>query len=442
LSRDAPPGAAVRAAAARLVARVLETRVPADDLLPAEGVAARDQPLLAALLFGALRWHYRLEWQARRMLARPLAADQTVLAALLRVGLLQLTELRIPEHAAVSATVDAAALAGVGNARGLVNAVLRRFLRERASLDRAMQREPEARFAHPLWLVDAVRADYAADFARILDANNAAPPMWLRVNRLRATRAEYVGALEAAGFACVPAPDVPSAVRLAEPAAVDALPGFKAGHVSVQDVSAQRAAGLLELSAGQRVLDACAAPGGKTGHILEATGGESEVWAVDRDAARLGRVRENLERLGLRAKLVAADATAPEEWWDGTPFDRILVDAPCSATGVIRRHPDIKVLRRPGDVYAAVALQARLLRALWPLLAPGGLLVYATCSVLKRENDGQIAAFRGSGLESPPPEPVASLQLLPEEAGGDGFYYAVLRKPHLLRTPSGLALQR
>jgi 16S rRNA (cytosine967-C5)-methyltransferase len=442
LSRDAPPGAAVRAVAARLVAQVLERRVPADDLLPAEGVAARDQPLLAALVFGALRWHYRLEWQARRLLDRPLSSDQAVLGALLRVGLLQLQELRTPEHAAVSATVDAASLVGARNARGLVNAVLRRYLRERAALAQAALDEPEARFAHPRWLIDAVRADYAHEWQRILDANNAAPPMWLRVNLARTTRAAYLDALAAAGLAAAPAADVDSAVRLAEPASVDSLPGFAAGEASVQDVSAQRAAGLLELAAGQRVLDACAAPGGKTGHILEATGGRSEVWAVDRDAARLTRVHENLERLGLDAKLVAGDAAEPAGWWDGMPFDRILVDAPCSATGVIRRHPDIKVLRRPQDVDAAARLQLRLLRALWPLLAQGGVLLYATCSVLKRENDAQIAAFAATEPEVGPAGAVACLQLLPEEAGGDGFYYAVLRKPHLLRTPSGLALQR
>jgi 16S rRNA (cytosine967-C5)-methyltransferase len=211
--------------------------------------------------------------------------------------------------------------------------------------------------------------------------------------------------------------------------------------VSVQDLSAQRAADLLELASGQRVLDACAAPGGKTGHILEVMAGRGEVWAVDRDAARLGRVRDNLERLGLAATLKAGDATAPAEWWDGRPFDRILIDAPCSATGVIRRHPDIKVLRRPGDVDRAAVLQARLLRALWPLLAAGGRLLYATCSVLKSENEGQIAAFRATEPTIEPALGVASLQLLPEEARGDGFYYAWLQKPHVLRTPSGLLPQ-
>ena len=441
MSRDpSPAGATVRAVAAQLVARVLDEGVAPDDLLPAAGVAARDQPLLAALVFGALRWHYRLEWQAAQLLTRPLERAQTTLAALLRVGLLQLQELRIPEHAAVSATVDATAILGLRSARGLVNAVLRRFQREREPLARAALQVEEARFAHPPWLVAAIRADHPHDWQRLLDANNAPPPMWLRVNLLRTTRAAYLDELAKAGFAAAAAaaPDPASAVRLEEPAAVEALPGFTAGEVSVQDLSAQHAAALLELQPQQRVLDACAAPGGKTGHILETMAGRGDVWAVDRDAARLERVRHNLDRLGLAATLVAGDATAPADWWDGTPFDRILIDAPCSATGVIRRHPDIKVLRRPADVERAVALQRRLLRALWPLLAPGGRLVYATCSVLKRENDEQIAAFRATEPTIEAAGGMAFLQLLPEETGGDGFYYAWVRKPHVLRVPSGL----
>ena len=430
-------GAKLRAVAAQLVARVLDERVAADELLPEAEVTPRDRSLLAALVFGALRWHYRLEWQATQLLNKPLEPSQSALAALLRVGLLQLQELRIPAHAAVSATVDATALLGLRRARGLVNAVLRRFQREHERLQNADLQTEEARFAHPSWLIDSIRADHPADWRALLAANNAPAPMWLRVNLLRTTRADYLAELERAGMAAEAAPDVASAVRLAEPAAVEALPQFAAGHVSVQDLSAQRAADFLELAPGQRVLDACAAPGGKTGHILEALAGRGEVWAVDRDAARLGLVRGNLERLGLTATLLAGDATAPEAWWDGRAFDRILIDAPCSATGVIRRHPDIKVLRRPADVERAAALQGRLLRALWPLLAAGGRLVYATCSVLRKENQAQIEAFRAAGPAIEPAAGVASVQLLPEEARGDGFYYAWLRKPHVLRTPSG-----
>lgn len=434
---DSPAGAAVRAAAARVVARVLDERVAADELLPAEGIAARDEPLAAALVLGSLRWHYRLEWQAQRLLSRPLKRNQSALAALLRIGLLQLQELRVPPHAAVSATVDAAALLGASKAGALVNAVLRRFQRERAALERAALEVDEARFAHPRWLIEAIRKDHPEAWEPILAANNAAPPMWLRVNLGRTTRAAYLERLAAAGLAAASAEDVESAVRLIQPVGVDVLPGFAAGEVSVQDLSAQRAALLLAAAPGQRVLDACAAPGGKTAHILEAAGGECEVWAVDRDEGRLARVRENLDRLGLAAKVVAGDATAPEAWWDGKPFQRILIDAPCSATGVIRRHPDIKVLRRPADVERAVALQARLLRALWPLLAPDGLMLYATCSILERENRAQVAQFLAEELGVAADDAVASLQLLPNETGGDGFYYACLRKPHVLRPPSG-----
>jgi 16S rRNA (cytosine967-C5)-methyltransferase len=435
---SSPAGAELRAAAARLVARVLVERVPIDDVLGnAPPLAARDAPLLAVLVYGALRWHHRLEWQVAQLLTKPLKAEQVELAALLRVGLLQLQELRVPAHAAVSATVDAAAILGHRGAAGLVNAVLRRFQRERDALQSAADRVPTARFSHPDWLIAAARADWPDAWAAILDANNVAGPLWLRVNLARTTRAAYLERLAAAGLAATAPDDVASAVCLTEAMPVEALPGFAAGEVSVQDVAAQRAAGFLDLAPGQRVLDACAAPGGKTGHILEACPGLAEVWAVDR-AKRLDLVADNLQRLNLTAKLIAGDAAAPEAWWDGRPFDRILIDAPCSALGVIRRHPDIKVLRRPDDVARVVPLQQRLLRALWPLLAPGGRLVYATCTFLKRENDEQIAAFCAAeqGGEDGAAVVATARQWLPGEALGDGFYYAWLVKPRVLRSPS------
>jgi 16S rRNA (cytosine967-C5)-methyltransferase len=282
-----------------------------------------------------------------------------------------------------------------------------------------------------------VRADWPAEWTAILDANNVAGPLWLRVNLARTTRAAYLERLAAAGIAATAADDVASAVCLTEAMPVEALPGFAAGEVSVQDVAAQRAAGFLDLAPGQRVLDACAAPGGKTGHILEACPGLAEVWAVDR-AKRLDLVADNLRRLNLGAQLIAGDAAAPETWWDGRLFDRILVDAPCSALGVIRRHPDIKVLRRPEDVVRVVLLQQRMIRALWQLLAPGGRLVYATCTFLKRENDEQIAAFCAAQNQGGDGEAVVATtrQWLPGEAQGDGFYYAWLVKPRVLRSPS------
>jgi 16S rRNA (cytosine967-C5)-methyltransferase len=429
----------VRGAAAIVVARVLNDGCAADDALAtAPPLDARDAPLLAALVLGALSWHHRLAWQTDRLLTRPLKPRQTELGALLRIGLLQLQHFRIPDHAAVSATVDAAALLGERGAAGLVNAVLRRFQREREQLDGEMHAALEARFSHPQWIVEWVRRDWPGAWQAILDANNVAAPMWLRVNRQRMTRAAYLDKLRDAGIAARAAPDVDDAVLLEVPQAVETLPGFLAGEVSVQDVAAQRAVAWLDLQPGQRILDACAAPGGKTGHILEVCEAPAEVWAVDRDAQRLSKVGDNLRRLGLTAKLIAGDATRPAQWWDGQPFDRILLDAPCSALGVIRRHPDIKLRRRPADVERAVALQAELLRGLWPLLKAGGRLVYATCTVLKCENDEQIAAFLRA---TPAAELVRSRgttlgQSLPGEADGDGFYYAAVLKPQALRTAS------
>ena len=436
-----PAGAKVRAVAAQLVARVIDERVPADDLLPAAGVTARDQPLLAALVFGALRWHYRLEWQATRLLTRPLARDQGALGALLRIGLLQLQELRVPEHAAVSATVDATAVLGLRSARGLVNAVLRRFQREREHLTQAALQADEARFAHPSWLVDAIRADHPHDWQAVLEANNAAPPMWLRVNLLRTTRAAYLDKLEKAGLAAVAAPDVESAVCLAEPIGVDALPGFATGEVSVQDLSAQHAARLLELDAGQRVLDACAAPGGKTGHILEAMSGRGEVWAIDRDGARLDRVRDNLERLGLDG-----DARSGRRDGTGGVVGRPAVRPDSRRRAVQRDRSHSPPSRHQGAAPAGRHRTRRcapgaLARGVVAAAARGGRLVYATCSVLKRENDEQIAAFRAAEPTIEAEDAVASLQLLPKEALGDGFYYAWLRKPQVLRMPSGSPAQ-
>lgn len=390
----------------------------------------RDEPLLRALVQGALRWHHRLDWQVGELSSRPLRGAQPELAALLRVGLYQLQESRIPEHAAVSATVDAAPLINAPRAKGLVNAVLRRFMRERDALTERMQQIPSALHSHPGWLIEALRHDWPSDWERVLEQNNRAPPMWLRVNLLRTSREEYLRELEAAGLAAELSVDVPSAVLLREPVGVRELPRFTAGEVSVQDAAAQLAPSLLRLGPGQRVLDACAAPGGKTGHLLETCPDVGELIAIDRDPERLERVRENLTRLRLVAKLEAADATVPAEWWDGRAFDRILLDAPCSAVGVIRRHPDIKVLRRPADVERAVGLQARLLDALWPLLAPGGRLLYVTCSVLARENGRQIERFLA---RAPDAVLERALTVLPGQANMDGFYYACIDKQDVTR---------
>lgn len=391
-------------------------------------LGAADRALLTALVAGSLRWHHRLDWQLNELVLRPLAARDAELAALIRIGLFQLQWLRIPDHAAVAATVETAPALGKGHAKSLINAVLRRFLREREALEARMRDVPVARLSHPAWLIDAIAADWPRAAERIFEANNTQAPMWLRVNPRRGSRGSYLRELASAGIAGTAATDLPHAILLAEPVPVAELPGFGEGRVSVQDGAAQYAALLLDTRPGQRVLDACAAPGGKTAHVLESCPGIAELLAIDIDAERLATVAENLARLGLVATLFAADAAEPATWWDGRPFERILLDAPCTATGVIRRHPDIKVLRRPADVDRAAVLQSHLLRALWPLLAAGGRLVYVTCSILERENAAQVEEFVGAtrgACVALPENPFAG-QSLPGEANRDGFYYACI----------------
>jgi 16S rRNA (cytosine967-C5)-methyltransferase len=427
--RTDDPGAQLRAAAARLELQVVRDRLPLEAAFSrVTGVASRDMGTLRALVSGSLRWHFRLQWQIEQLLHKPPGRRDALLGSLLRTGLYQLQWMRIPDHAAVSATVDAARRLGLQHAGNVVNAVMRRFLRERARLDTAMADVPQALHAHPDWMLSLLQADWPQHWGGIVAANNESAPMWLRINRTRIDRAAYLSRLAKAGMVGHAHPELIAAVRLEQPVAVADLPGYDEGLVSVQDGAAQLAAGRLKLAPGMRVLDACAAPGGKTAHILETCPDVDEVVAVDRDVRRLDTLRDNLARLGLAATVTEADAARPSEWWDGREFDRILLDAPCSALGVIRRHPDIKVLRRPEDLAAVVQLQQRLLRALWPLLAPGGRLVYATCTVVKEENDGQIARFVSACEGAGPAHDQAPLQLLPGEANMDGFYYACLSR--------------
>ena len=429
--RTPAPGSAVRALAARINAKVVAGGLSLEAAFAAcPPPAPRDVSLLRELCYGSLRWHHRLLYQANRLLTRPLNPRDPELASLIRLGLYQLQWLRIPDHAAVAATVAAADLLGKSGAKRLVNAVLRRFLRERGELTERMGTVREAVASHPDWMLDRLKKDWPDAWRRIVEANNRPPPMWLRVNVRRTTRAEYLGALSAAGIAAKPADSPPSAVLLTEPRPKHTLPGFADGLVSVHDGGAQLAAGLLALQPGQRVLDACAAPGGKCAHILESCPGLREVVAVDRDSGRLAVAAAELERLGLAAAFVHGDAAAPHAWWDGRPFDRILVDAPCSALGVIRRHPDIKVLRRPGDIAQAAKNQRALLKGLWPLLAPGGRLLYATCTTTPEENQEPIRDFLAAAptVRKPCREDRGSRQILPGEANMDGFYYAWVSK--------------
>lgn len=397
---------------------------------------ARDRALAQDLCYGVLRWAPRLEAIAGLLIQRPLKRRDTDIYCLVLVGLYQLVYTRVPAHAAVAETVQAAEVLGKGWARGMVNAVLRRFQREAAALLAQADAREDAAFAHPAWLLERLKWAWPKDWRRIVQANNERPPMWLRVNLRHCTRERYLNDLRDAGIAAVAGGSGPAAVLLETPVDVQQLPGFKAGRVSVQDAAAQLAAPLLELRGGQRVLDACAAPGGKSAHILESEPALSALIAVDEDPARLARVRETLDRLRLSASLVRADAAGPPTWWDQRPFDRILLDVPCSASGVIRRHPDIKRLRRPGDMDTLVARQRRLLDAAWSMLAEGGMLLYSTCSIMPEENADQVAAFLADHSDATERSIDAvwgravrvGRQVLPGDDGMDGFYYARLEK--------------
>jgi 16S rRNA (cytosine967-C5)-methyltransferase len=441
-SADAPrssAAAAVLAAAARAVAAVAHGGRSADDALA--GASGEQRAAVRAVTLGTLRHYLRLLPALRPLLARGTDCAPELLA-LLVCAAHQLEHSRNPREATVSQAVDAARLLRQARAAGLVNAVLRRYLRERDALLAAADADPAAAAAHPAWLHAAIAAAWPDDLAAILAANNAHPPLTLRVDRSRVSVAAYLDELAAAGLAAHALPAVPTAVTLERPVPVSRLPGFAAGYVSVQDAHAQLAAPLLDPREGERVLDACAAPGGKTCALLEHAGGTLELTAVDVDAARLELIAANLRRCGHEARLVAADLSAPPHWWDGRPFDRILLDAPCSATGVIRRHPDIRLLRRASDIAPLARLQQRVLAACFRMLAPGGRLLYATCSILPQENAEVVAAFIASEpaaavvpldaqrLPASATRPAgAGVQLLPGgEAGGDAFYYACLTR--------------
>lgn len=435
-------GAATRAAAARVVAAVLARGQTLDAALASdvtEAVAAvtgqpvaampgRDRAQVQWLAFGAIRHHHRHQALLARLLLRPLKDRDRLLEALLSVGLFQMMDPDQPDHAAVSATVEAARVLGLQHAAGLVNACLRRFQREAAALTAGIAGDPVARYSHPAWLLNQLRSDWPDRWEAIAAAGQQRPPAWLRVNRGRCTVADYARRLEAElGLASSSHPGFPDALKLDAAVAVSRLPGFADGLASVQDAGAQLAAPLLAPERGMRVLDACAAPGGKTTHLLELADGDLDLTALDVSGVRLRQVDDNLRRLGFTATLVEGDALAPADWWDGRPFDRILVDAPCSATGVIRRHPDIKLLRRADDIPALAARQRRLLERLLPLLKPGGRLLYSTCSIFRAENQAVVQATLATGtatLLEATPRP--GLQLLPGDSDTDGFYYALM----------------
>ncbi len=434
-------GAKLRATAAQVVDNVISQGQSLDRALAdcESQVAERDLALLRMLSYGTLRNHWHLQGWLDTLLSRPLKARDSCVNALLAVGLFQLSDTRIPDHAVVSETVEAARHLRRPKLAPLVNAILRRFLRDRIS-EQAPSNE-EAEYDHPRWMIEMLRSDWPDDWQSILTANNDRAPMWLRVNPAHGSAADYVRRLREVEIESETVAGLPQAVRLTEPQAIDRLPGFADGHVSVQDAAAQLAAPWLLAGVRGRILDACAAPGGKSAHLLEIGGAEIELTSVDNDARRLEAVSQNLERLGLGATILCGDVATPDAWWDQQPFDGILLDAACSASGVIRRHPDIKHLRRAADIAALAKLQLAMLTGLWQTLKPGGRLLYVTCSVFAAENDAVVTRFLGAhsdlqqatvlqnnNIHDLMQGKACGQQILPGTAGLDGFYFACLEK--------------
>ncbi|HUE47857.1 MAG TPA: 16S rRNA (cytosine(967)-C(5))-methyltransferase RsmB [Steroidobacteraceae bacterium] len=432
------PGAPALAAAARAVDEVITCGHSADAAL-ASLANAPDRAAVRAITLGTLRWYLRLAPAVEELIETRVASP---VRSLLAVAAHQIEYSRNVPEATVHAAVDAARLLGAPRATGLANAVLRRFVAERASLLARVDVELSGRTAHPAWLVQQIAAAWPALCPSILAANNGHPPMTVRVDASREQVRAYVAELAEAQIEAYPVQWTENAVTLNHPMPVSRLPGFTEGRVSVQDAGAQLAAPLLQVRGGMRVLDACAAPGGKTGHLLELLSEGADLTAVDIDPVRAGLIEDNLRRLKRSAHVVAADVRDPASFWDGRPFERILVDAPCSSSGVIRRHPDIKLLRRPGDLAALAAGQLAILRAAVTMLAAGGRLLYSTCSILPAENQEVVTRLlaeqpqmrRAAMPEGPALAPGAldctvGVQLLPgAEAGTDGFYYACLEK--------------
>lgn len=394
----------------------------------------RDRALLMALLSEGARWWLRFDAAIDGLLEKSLRHKDPAIHALLVLGLVQLEILELQDYAAVAATVEAVRALQRPQLAGLVNAVLRRWQRERESLIARLDAKPQTRHAHPAWLATALQNDWPEQADAVMAADNREPPLMLRVNRQRSERAALVEQLQTAGYTAEIHPWLSDALVLPHSTDVTRMPGFEDGLFAVQDGAAQVAADLAELRDGLRVLDACAAPGGKACHLLERA--DIDLTALELDAPRSERIRQNLMRLRLNAKLVIGDAGAPKGWWKGQPFDRILIDAPCSATGVLRRRPDVRLHRRESDIAAMHAQQRRILSALWPLLAPGGRLVYITCSVLRAENVAIVGELLAA---QPDAQPIAfalpvghaasvGWQILPGDGDLDGMYYAVLQK--------------
>lgn len=444
-----------RAIAAKILALVIRDRRSLTELFHQQlpnALADRDRGLVKEYCYGVLRWYERLKIIADLLVYKPLKARDQEITSLLLLGLYQLIYLKTPPYAALSETVAAAQTLKRPWAKGLINQALHQFLNHPEKfLERADAVEP-GQFSHPQWLITLLKSAWPAHWQAILTANNSAGPMFLRVNPQQNSRDQYLQKLQQQNIDAAPVVDLPQAIYLPLPRAVGDLPGFNDGCCSVQDLASQLAAQLLDVQPQQRVLDACAAPGGKACHILEIQPDLAQLLAIDHDPDRLQRITENMERLKLtaRGRLLAADAAKPETWWDGELFDRILLDAPCSGTGVIRRHPDIKILRKPDDIASYTQQQTTLLQALWPLLKVNGRLLYTTCSVFPQENEQVIQHFCQIHPDAKP-QPIATnfgiaqtlgRQLFPTPQSHDGFYYALIVKvPDATLPPMHLNLQ-
>jgi 16S rRNA (cytosine967-C5)-methyltransferase len=429
-----------RLVAAQVLAEVLTSGRHLDqalDMFINKGTAdRREQGLIRELCYGVMRWYYRYDYLLALWLSRPLKARDNDIRALILCGLYQLEFLRVPDHAAVDATVEAANSLHKPWARGFINAVLRRFQREAGNLDALLAASPQAHYAHPDWLIQRLQEQWPQHWQQIIASNNQRPPLHLRVNLRRTDRNTYLQELHRIGIGAEPSELSAAGVCLLSPLDVNALPGFSEGLVTVQDCGAQLAAPLLDIGPHMRVLDACAAPGGKTGHIGEIAPDGVDLVAVESAPERVELLQNSKDRLGFNAKVIHSDIIRRDNWWDGNLFDRILLDVPCSATGVIRRHPDIKVLRTPEQVVKLTELQHQLLEAVWPVLKPGGKLLYVTCSLLDEEGDRQIEKF----IRVMPDAGIHPIQadwgmpaacgrwLVPGADDTDGFYYAALSK--------------
>ena len=398
-------------------------------------VTNEDRPLYRQFCFGLLRHYGSLQKISSLLITKPLAAKHADIELLILLGLYQIEHLSIPDHASVSRTVEVTSTLKKSWAKGLVNGVLRSFIRDRAAITARLQDDPVFRYAHPEWLIDAVQQAWPDHYQEILQENNRQAPLTLRVNRRKCSRDSFMDTLLGAGITCTACRFSHVGITLDTPLDIQLIPGFDEGWFSVQDEASQLAAGLLDLMPGLAVLDACAAPGGKSGHILESAS-DLDLLCLDIDDQRLAMISENLQRLQLFAQVAPGDARFPDQWWSGRLFDRILLDAPCTATGIIRRHPDIKLLRKPSDIDKLVDQQSALLASVWPLLKKDGLLVYSTCSILPQENHLTVRGFLSQttdATELPLDEPwgiemPVGRQLLPVANGHDGFYYARLRK--------------